>query len=160
MASMVCLLLSAALAACSGTEDRERARSIDAVNRQHSQVWSKGNTDLIPEIYAEDFIGHAPGGRRIEGRAGIRKTVEDHRAAFPDWHEEVELLLVDGDFIVTKFRSTGTHRGRFLEYPATGRRIEITETCIYRMVEGRIAEQWMYPDVASLRKQLAPVPRP
>jgi steroid delta-isomerase-like uncharacterized protein len=150
------LLLSATiLLACSAAEDAPQTRNIETVTLQHSEVWSNGNLNIVPAIYTEDFVAHAPGGKLIQGQTGLRTMVQEHRAAFPDWNEEVEQLLVDGEFVVTRFRSTGTHQGLFLGHPATGNNIEITETCIYRMVEGRIAEQWIYPDIASLQEQLS-----
>ncbi|MCH6549687.1 MAG: hypothetical protein IH812_07665 [Proteobacteria bacterium] len=34
--------------------------------------------------------------------------------------------------------------------------MDILEASIYRMVGGKIAEQWAFPDIASLQRQLAP----
>ena len=155
LSSVSVLLPAIILVACSSAEDAIQAKNIEAVKLQHTEVWSKGNVSIVPEIYAEDFIAHAPGGRLVRGRDGIKSMVENHRRAFPDWNEEIERILVDGEFVVTQFRSTGTHKGPFLGYPATGNSIDITETCIYRLENGSIAEQWIYPDTASLRNQLS-----
>jgi predicted ester cyclase len=38
--------------------------------------------------------------------------------------------------------------------PPTNRKVEISELAIYRMVDGKIAEQWVNPDTQSLLKQL------
>jgi steroid delta-isomerase-like uncharacterized protein len=153
--SVPILLSATILVACSAAEDAIRAANIEAVKLQHSEVWSKGNVSIIPQIYAEDFVAHAPGGKLIRGHEGIKTMVESHRRAFPDWNEKVERILAEGEFVVTLFRSTGTHEGLFQRYPATGKRIEITETCIYRLDDGRIVEQWIYPDIASLQNQLS-----
>jgi steroid delta-isomerase-like uncharacterized protein len=149
------LLLAITVSGCSDTSDMQIDTNITAVKLQHTEVWSKGSFDLIPEIYTADFVAHAPGGRLIRGRDGIRSDIENHRAAFPDWNEKIEQIISDGDFVVSRFRSTGTHNGTFLGQPPTGNRIEITEACIYRMVDGKIAEQWIYPDIASLLAQLS-----
>ena len=149
------ILVLAALYGCTEAGETTRADSIEAIERQHTEIWSKGNLGVIAEIYTEDFVGHFPGGRLVNGHDGIQSTVESHRQAFPDWHEDVIRILVDGHFAVSQFRSSGTHQGEFLGHPASGNRIEITETCIYRMVDGRIAEQWVYPDIASMQTQLS-----
>ena len=158
LCSVPILLSVTILVACSSAEDSIQAENMRTVMLQHSEVWSKGKMSIVPEIYAENFVAHAPGGRLIRGHEGIKNMVENHRRAFPDWNEEVMRIIVDGEFVVTQFRSTGTHEGMFLGYDATGNSIEITETCIYRLENSRIAEQWIYPDIASLRDQLSGSP--
>ena len=149
------IVLIAVLSGCAQSEDAHRANNIFAVEQQHSAVWSDGNTDVIPDLYAEDYVGHFPGGRLIYGHEGIQSTIKNHRLSFPDWQESVEQIFADGDFVITHFRSVGTHQGEFLGIPATGNKVEISETCIYRLVDGKIAEQWVYPDIASLQAQLS-----
>jgi steroid delta-isomerase-like uncharacterized protein len=123
---------------------------------QHSEVWSKGNFDSISSIYTEDYVGHFPGGQTVNGRDGLKKTVQSHRVSFPNWDEQVLEIIVDGNHAATRFRSRGTHDGEFLGIPATGNKIDILEASIYHMVDGKIAEQWAFPDVASLQQQLVP----
>ena len=38
--------------------------------------------------------------------------------------------------------------------PPTGNRVEISEVAIFRLRDGRIAEQWVYPDMLSMQQQL------
>lgn len=144
------------LCSCGGSGDAQKADNIETVRSQHTEIWSRGDVSLIPEIYAEDYVGHFPGGRTVTGREGIRETIESFRAAFPDWMETVEQVVADGDRVVTVYRSTGTHTGEFLGNPATGNKVEILEASVFRMTEGRIAEQWAFPDVLSLQVQTTP----
>ncbi len=123
---------------------------------QHSEVWSKGNFDSISSIYTEDYVGHFPGGQTVNGRDGLRKAVQSHRASFPNWDEQVLEIIVDGNHAATRYRSRGTHEGEFLGIPATGNEIDVLEASIYRMVDGKIAEQWAFPDIASVQQQLVP----
>jgi steroid delta-isomerase-like uncharacterized protein len=123
---------------------------------QHSEVWSKGNFDSISSIYTEDYVGHFPGGQTVNGRDGLRKAVQSHRASFPNWDEQVLEIIVEGNHAATRYRSRGTHEGEFLGIPATGNEIDVLEASIYRMVDGKIAEQWAFPDIASVQQQLAP----
>jgi len=123
---------------------------------QHSEVWSKGKFDSLSSIYTEDYVGHFPGGQTVNGRDRLRKTVQSHRISFPNWDEQVLEIIVDGNHAATRFRSRGTHDGEFLGIPATGNEIDILEASIYHMVDGKIAEQWAFPDIASLQQQLAP----
>ncbi len=139
---------------CAGPRDSVEARNIDVVRLQHSEIWSKGNLDLIDEVYARDFIGHFPGGT-VTGHAGVLARVTAHRLAFPDWTEEVEDAIAEGDRVVTRFTSRGTNSGQFLGQPPTNNRVEVSEVCIYKLTDGKIVEQWVFPDMLGMQKQLA-----
>lgn len=150
--SIYCVVILSAFSAEPGADN---ASGAEAVLLQHTEVWSNGRLDLIPEVYAENYVGHFPGGMTTEGREGIRAMIEVHKAAFPDWVEVVEEIIVDGNNVATRYRSTATHLGTFEGNPATGNKVDISEASIYRLEDGLIAEQWAYPDVVSLMQQVA-----
>jgi predicted ester cyclase len=50
--------------------------------------------------------------------------------------------------------STGTQRGEFEVIAPTGRKISIEEFHIYRLVGGKIVEQWGMSDIYGLMEQL------
>jgi steroid delta-isomerase-like uncharacterized protein len=129
--------------------------NIALAHRLH-EIWNTGNAELIGEVYAGDFIAHWPASSEVperRGIEGIRFGVERIRRAFPDWHEKVLDIFGSGDRVVSRYVSTGTHRGTFWGIEATGKRIEIQEISIFRIVEGRIAEQWcMFDELARLRQ--------
>ena len=56
--------------------------------------------------------------------------------------------------MVIRYKSTGTHPGTYEGNDSTGIKVEIYETSIYRLKEGKIAEQWCFQDDAGLKKQL------
>ena len=70
--------------------------------------------------------------------AGLRAVVE----AFPDYHWDLQRLLVDGNWLSARLIDTGTHAGTFRGVPATGRSISTPEFAIYRVDSGRIVECW------------------
>jgi predicted ester cyclase len=67
---------------------------------------------------------------------------------------ELRHLLVDGDWIAGHFLLSGTHRGPFLGVPATGRSVTAREFALYRIEDGRIAEDWEALDYDDLNKQV------
>ncbi len=120
-----------------------------------SDVWSKGNVELIPALFSESYVGHFPGGDTVRGREGLASAVMAHRKAFPDWTEDVEGVIIDHESIAVRFTSRGTNTGEFLGNPPTGNRVEISEVVIFRLEDQQIAEQWVYPDMLSLQRQLS-----
>ena len=67
---------------------------------------------------------------------------------------EVEDEIVDGDRVAIRFTSRGTNMGDFMGNPPTGNRVEISEVAIFKLLNGKVSEQWVYPDILSLQRQL------
>jgi steroid delta-isomerase-like uncharacterized protein len=126
----------------------------EVVRAVFSEIWSQGNVEFIPDLFSEDFVGHFPGGNIVHGREGLAAEVIAHREAFPDWTEVVDDEIIDRDRVAVRFTSRGTNTGGFLGNPPTGNRVEISEVAIFRLMDGKIAEQWVYPDILSIQRQL------
>ena len=122
-----------------------RLQAIGLITAQNVEIWSHGNLDLVPQIYSEDYIGHFPG-TVIRGHEEIGNLILTHRKAFPDWSEKIEDVVFEGDKIAIRFTSTGTNLGPNVGRPPTNRAVKITELSIYRIADGKIAEQWVNPD--------------
>ena len=124
--------------------------------RAEAEVWSKGNLAAIEELYSPDFACHFVDGIEWKGLEGIKHAVASHRTSLPDWHEQVEDIIAEGDRVVIRIRSTGTQLGAFNGLAPTGKQISIEEIHIFRVSGGKIAEQWGMPDVHGLLEQLTP----
>jgi|tagenome__1003787_1003787.scaffolds.fasta_scaffold20239368_2 predicted ester cyclase len=135
------------------TRDETRALIV----RLH-EIWSDGNVAAVPDIYAPDFVAHMPKGwgeeESRDGHDGIRRAIERLRAGFPDWCEHVQDILIDGDKAAVRYYSTGTNLGSFSGRAPTGRRIEVDELSIFRVANGRVAEQWCLNDDLAFGKQM------
>jgi steroid delta-isomerase-like uncharacterized protein len=129
-------------------------RNMDVVLRQHYEVWNQAKLELVDEIYAEDFSSEFVGNVHRTGRDAAREFVIAHRRSFPDWTEKVVDIFAHGDRVVSRYVSTGTHLGEFEGIPPTGRRVVVNEVSVYRVLQGRIVNQWGFPDVMSLLRQL------
>jgi steroid delta-isomerase-like uncharacterized protein len=150
---VVLAVVTMILVGCAASGDPVKVRNIEVVEVVFSEIWSKGNVDLIDDVFAENFVGHFPAGT-VQGRDGVLDRVIAHRTAFPDWTEEVEDTIADRDRVVLRFTSRGTNLGGFLGNPPTKNRVEISEVAIFELSDGRIVEQWVYPDMLSLQRQL------
>jgi steroid delta-isomerase-like uncharacterized protein len=128
------------------------------VRLQHEEVWNKGNLSLIEEIYTPDFVCHFIVGPEWHGREGVRRAITRHRTSFPDWEEHIEDIIADGDKVVTRWTATGTHEGEFEGIPPTGNQVTIAEVAIYRIADGKIAEQWGFPNIMGLLRQIGADP--
>lgn len=138
---------------CCSPSERSESRNIGVIRKVFAEVWSEGNVDLIDELYARNYVGHFPA-ETFHGREGIRSHVTAHRTAFPDWTEEIVDIIADRDRVAVRFLSRGTNLGKFLDSPPTGHHVQISEAAIFKLEDGKIVEQWVYPDILSLQAQL------
>jgi len=137
-----------------------------AIVRRLHDAWNAGDLAAVDEIYAEDFVGHFPPSSHLpdrRGREGAREGIRRAKTAFPDWHEHVEAMVTEGNTVVTRYTSTGTHRGEFRGLPTlapTGRKISVGEISIYRVANGKVAEQWCLLDELARLQQLGATVQP
>ena len=124
------------------------------------EIWNKRNLNIINELYASDYVGHivgAPG--PVRGPEALKQQIAAYFAAF-DVHWTTEFLVAEGDKVVAfdtfRFKHTGTFQG----IPPTGKEATMTSTDIYRIVEGKIVEQWVEANMLSLMQQLGLIPAP
>ena len=131
----------------------EKSDLIRALHR----LRNTGDFNAIPLVYSDEFVGHWPKGWGTGdslGHDGVREALDRIRSAFPDWNEEVVDLIVGKDRVVTRYVSTGTHRGEFAGISPTGKRVQFEEISIYRIEEGRVVEQGCMADDILLSNQL------
>lgn len=127
--------------------------------RANKEIWNKGNFQILNEIFTVDFVQHfLPSGSDIKGTEELRRHTEALFKGFPDWTETVNLIVAEGDYVMLQYTSTGTQTGQFMDIPPTGKKIQISEITIFRIAGGKIAEQWLLPDILSLNLQLGLTP--
>jgi predicted ester cyclase len=117
-------------------------------------VWNKGDFRLAPQMFTPQAVLHY-GGRNIPltPASGVQ-TVQRWRDAFPDFHFKLEDMIVQGNKIALRIPFTGTHLGKFWGLEPTGKKIDVTETLILRLEDGKIAEMWEDYDEYGMRIQL------
>src|SRR5262249_32186742 len=87
-------------------QNKEIARTVyDAFN--------SGNLDSLDDVIGSDAIDHDPqnpfGG--THGPEGAKQAISMYRSAFPDLKIKVEAQIAEGNLVVTRWTSTGTHDG-------------------------------------------------
>ena len=114
-------------------------------------VWSSGELELLDEIVATEVTHHDPyDPHASEGLAGMKKTIEINRRAFPDLEITVEDQIAEGDRVATRWRASMTHQGELMGAPPSGKRTTITGITIDRFEDGEIVEAWRKMDTLGL----------
>ena len=93
--------------------------------RAIDEIWSKGNLAVGPDIYSPNFLSHQyshPDIGDVRGLSALIEFVREFREAFPDFHDTIDDQVAEGDKVVTRFTSTGTHRGTLMGLQPTNKR--------------------------------------
>ena len=64
------------------------------------------------------------------------------RQGFPDIHYTVEDMIGEGDRLVARWSTKGTHKGEFMGIPPTGRSVAFSGIEIVRMVGDKAVEEF------------------
>ncbi|MBI4207711.1 MAG: ester cyclase [Betaproteobacteria bacterium] len=76
------------------------------------------------------------------------------RKALPDRVDVIERVIADGDRVGLLFRVTATHTGGFFGIPPTGKRLDVYEIAMLRLVNGQMVEGWFMMDEVELLRQM------
>jgi steroid delta-isomerase-like uncharacterized protein len=90
----------------------------------------------------------------MTGRDSARQFMKIYVSAFPDLRFTIDQMLAEGDFVVTRWTATGTHRGELMGIAATGRRTVTRGCTIGEIKNGHAVRDWVYWDTGHLLKQL------
>jgi predicted ester cyclase len=129
-----------------------RQRNEDTVRIVFEEILGKGRIAENEHIYHPDFV--ARGMTRDATRAEDRAASEGWRSMAPDLQMKVLHLVSDCDHVAAHFEGSGTNTGEGNGFPATGRTIRVRGMTIFRLVDGRIIEEWSSFDQYALLKQL------
>ncbi|MBP2132605.1 steroid delta-isomerase-like uncharacterized protein [Methanomicrobium sp. W14] len=106
-------------------------------------AYNNRDIDLFDSLVAADYIDNTHGQKGIES---FRQLFLDAFRAFPDWHENIEDIIAEGDRVWVRVKATGTHTGEWslsgVALPPTGNRLEMMMVFIWRIADGRLAEGW------------------
>jgi steroid delta-isomerase-like uncharacterized protein len=147
-----CSLLIAGSLFASSLQEQNKA----IARRAFEELLSQGRFELAEQFYAKDFINHG-----IHSKANL----EEDQAALKGWHQAFpdiiivpEKLIAEGDLVTISWVARGTNTGTGNGLPATGKKAELAGITIWRIVEGKIKEEWSAFDQLSLMQQLGLLP--
>ena len=115
----------------------ERAETA-AVYERYLACCNDHRFDQLDEFVSEQVSGSGT----TDGLAGYIDRLKTVHAAFPDYHWDLQELVVEQDTIAARLIGQGTHTGPFGGIAPTGRRIVTQELVIYRFADGKIVHCW------------------
>ena len=131
----------------------------ESVVRNMLQVIQKGDAGLVEKYFASNWVNHDPSLPPLKGLDGARQLI-NLWSGFSNMSLTVEDTLSQGDRVAVRFRLSGTHSGPVMGIAPTGKKINITGTGIFKLVNGKATDNWVNFDSLGLLQQLGAVQLP
>lgn len=119
---------------------------IKALAKKGVDAWNNRTPEVIDQIFAPKMIYHS--GSATEGsEASFRAIYENNIATFPDFKITIDDIIADGNKVLMRLISEGTHK----EF---GKKVRFVEHWIGRVENGKFVEAWEVVDFLTMYKQL------
>jgi len=134
------------MAAQSNLDDNKRIvrAFIDAAFNQHE-------ADKAAEYMTTDIKWHGGTLGTVDGRDNFTGLIGAIVAALPDLTNIEQDIIAERDIVSVRAVVEGTHKGDLLGIPASGKRVKWDAVDVYRIADGKIAEEWAADDLLGLR---------
>jgi steroid delta-isomerase-like uncharacterized protein len=132
-----------------------------ALSRRFIEEYVRGNTDLVDDLLAPDFVFYDPSSKTGEVRAGdMKASIEWIHNAFPDAQVTIEDQVAEGDRVVSRYTVSGTHQGEIMGAGPTGKLVTHTGHQTDRISGGKIVESWTNWDALGLLQEIGAISSP
>jgi steroid delta-isomerase-like uncharacterized protein len=133
----------------SSVETRNKA----VVQRYWDGKWNERRPEILDELQTRDVSYHGTS-MTMNGIEEYKQVYGIYLSALHDTRIEVEELVAEGDKVMSRVALRGTHGGDLGGMPPTGKTFTVSAFTVFRIVEGRIAEEWEILDELGMMHQL------
>ena len=142
---MITITVAYFFAAPQQTAFAQSEKEIKAKVEESLNIWNKGDLSLVDKLYSPDIIRHNVDiNDDIVGAKAFKEYVTSLRTAYPDFNVKFEELIIKDLTGVVRWTITGTNTGPLGDLPATGKKMKISGVTIWKYVDGKVAEEWVY----------------
>jgi steroid delta-isomerase-like uncharacterized protein len=129
------------------------------VRRLYDEVWNKRKLDLVAEIISPSHALNDPfvSGSQV-GPEMYRRRILELTASFPDLRFTLDDLIAEKEKVVAAWVISATHKGDFMNIPATGKKVSMEGITIHYMRNGKILDSNARWDTVGLLRQLGALP--
>lgn len=129
------------------------------VRRFFDELCNGRRAEVADEIVADSYVSHGPQAPPAEGPEGVKARVAVYQDAL-DGHWDVQEIFSSGDRVIARWIGRGTHNGELMGAAPTGRPIAVEAITVFRVADGKIAEEWTVWDALGLLQQVGAAPVP
>ena len=134
------------------------------VARRYFEAGNRNDLDAWDALCAPDMVLLLGFAEPVRGLAGVKGFTAAFHAAFAPFYLRVEDLIAEGDKVVARWTTGGTHAGPLPSpggvIPPTGKEVAMSGISVLRLAGGRIVEERVQADVLGMMQQLGVLPVP
>jgi steroid delta-isomerase-like uncharacterized protein len=129
------------------------------VRRLYDEVWNKRKLDLVAGLISPSHALNDPfvSGSQV-GPELYRRRILELTASFPDLRFTLDDLIAEKDKVVAAWVISATHKGEFMNIPATGKKVSVEGITIHYIRNGKILDSNARWDAVGLLRQLGAFP--
>ena len=120
--------------------------------------------DVCDEIFAPHFMFYTIQRASVTPQV-VESSPESEKAAYEwlktvwgDWDITIDEMIAEGDRVMVRWTTHGTHQAEFHGLPPTHRQVAYSGINIFRVADGKIAEVWDLYDRLWMWQQLGVLP--
>jgi steroid delta-isomerase-like uncharacterized protein len=120
--------------------------------RVFDEIFNQGRFQTADEIYAPDFVNH--GLHRDFSLQEDQAAARWEKTTLPDMTITVDLITAEEDLVTVVWTARGTNTRSLGWLPATHVHIELRGITVWRIVDGKIREEWTAFDSSQIARQV------
>jgi len=125
------------------------------VTRFNKEFLEKGNTDILKEIVADDFINHTAAGSVPNNVEGLKQFVGMLHKGFSNFRIDIHEQVGEHDLVATRKTIHATHTGEIMGHQPTGKQVVFNVIDFVRLRDGKYIEHWGRNDIMQVIQQLS-----
>ena len=102
------------------------------------------NIEIFNKLLSTDFVRYShsipPDPEKIEGIENYKNFIMGALIAFPDYKEELQEIIAEGDKVAIITKGTGTHTGPLGEVVPSNKEYVFITFIVFRIKENKIAQ--------------------
>ena len=133
-----------------------KQQNINLVKKLYDEVYTKGNINLMDQIFTSDVKLHDPASPSFKGGlAALKERETMYKKAFPTKSFKLEdVLATEDNRVIVLWTCQGVQKGDLQDIPATGKNCKVTGSSIYTIKNDKITDINQNWDRLSLLEQL------
>ena len=127
------------------------------IRRYWDEKWNVRRPAVLDELMLANVAYHGTS-MEMHGIEEYRQVYASYLSALHDSKAVIEDLVAEGDKVASRVMVSAAHKGELGSIPATGKTITIRLFTMFRLAEGKIAEEWEIFDEMGIMQQLGVIP--
>ena len=139
-------------------QDKEAMAELEEMNKEIVKrywegKWNERRPEILDELQTQDVVYHGTS-MEMNGIEEYKRVYSSFLSAFHDTQVTFEDLIAEGDKVMSRITFSAVHKGELEGIPPTGKTLTISLFTVFRLVDGKIVEEWEIIDELGMMMQL------